>query len=279
MKKGAYEMACKTTLIAEIGENHLGNMDMARQMLITAADNGAHIVKFQTYRGEDAAEDDPEREFFKTVELTEKIHYELKKLAEDKGIRFMSTPFNVDRARFLVEQVGLAEIKVASGSMCNLQLLDYLNSKANVVNTVYISTGMATLEEIRESLSHLKNIERVVIMHCVAIYPLDDEEANLRAVTTLQREFSKYEIGYSDHTCGIEACVAAVALGATVVEKHYTFNTLMPGTDHVGAMTPQGQAEMVRRLSCVEKMLGSGKKIPTKKENEVMPIMRNRFGI
>lgn len=272
-------MRCQTTIIAEIGENHLGNIDMARAMIETAADHGAHIVKFQSYFGKDTASDDPEREWFERVELSDEMHFELAALARAKGVRFLSSPFNVERAHFLVEKLGLSEIKVASGTMRNLDLLDYLDSRADAIRTVYLSTGMATLDEIRDSLSHLPHIDRVVVLHCVSTYPLDDEEANLRAITTLQRAFPDREIGYSDHTCGIEACVAAVALGAVVVEKHYTFNVLMPGTDHVGAMTPQDLAVMVERIGRVEKMLGSGEKQPTAKEGEVMPIMRNRFGV
>lgn len=272
-------MKCKTTLIAEIGENHLGDMDMARAMITAAADNGAHIVKFQSYFGASTSADDPEREWFERVEISDEMHFDLAALAREKGVRFLSTPFNVERARFLVEELELPEIKVASGTMRNLELLDYLNGQAASVGTVYMSTGMATVDEIRDSASHLSDIERLVILHCVAVYPLDDESANLRAITTLQREFPDREIGYSDHTCGIEACVAAVALGATVVEKHFTFNTLMPGTDHVGAMTPQDQAVMVERMARVEKMLGSGDKVPSEQEKEVIPIMRNRFGV
>ena len=270
-------MGCRTTLIAEIGENHLGNMDLARQMVVTAADHGAHIVKLQSFHGEDTARDDPEREWFQQVELSDEMHFELKKLALEKGVRFLRSPFNVERTRFLVEHVGLTEIKVASGTLRHLAILDYLKSKADVVDTIYMSTGLATLEEIRDSLSHLKDIRRVVIMHCVACYPADDEDANLRAITTLQREFPDHEIGFSDHTHGIDACVAAVALGATVLEKHFTFNVLMPGDDHAGGMTPETEAELVRRLERLEKMLGTGEKVPCAKEMENL-ILRNRFG-
>ncbi len=268
----------KTTIIAEIGENHLGNMDLARAMVTTAADFGADIVKFQSYRGEDALPGDPERDFFKKVELPDEMHFELKALAESKGIRFMSSPFTVERAKFLVEKVGLSEIKVPSGKMHNTKLLDYLNSKSNQVKTVYLSTGMANLDLIKKSLKYLKDIQRVIILHCVSVYPLKDKEANLRAITTLQKEFSKYEIGYSDHTCGIEACVAAVALGATVLEKHYTFNTLMPGTDHLGAMTPQDLGRLVKWIERIERMLGTGVKEPSEEEKKIMNILRDRFG-
>jgi sialic acid synthase SpsE len=271
-------MGCKTTLIAEIGENHLGNMDLARRMVVTAADHGAHIVKFQSFHGEDTAPDDREREWFKQVELSDELHFELKKLAEDRGVRFLSSPFNVERTRFLVERVGLTQIKVASGTMRHLPILAYLNSRADVVDTVYMSTGMATLDEIRDSLSRLKDIRRVIVMHCVASYPAEDEDANLRAIATLQREFPEHEIGYSDHTRGIEACLAAVALGATVLEKHFTFNVLMPGDDHAGGMTPQDEAELVARLERLENMLGTGQKVPGPKERQMQRIMRNRFG-
>ena len=271
-------MARKTTIIAEIGENHLGNMDMAKAMIVAAADYGADIAKFQSYRGDDTASDDPEREFFKQVELSDEIHFELRDLAREKGIRFMSSPFNVNRAKFLIEKLGLDEIKVASGKMHNSKFLDYINSRHDTVKTVYLSTGMSTIDLIRDSVSRLQDINRVVVLHCVAFYPLDDEEANLRAITTLRSEFPDYEIGYSDHTCGIDACVAAVALGATVLEKHFTFNTLMPGTDHLGAMTPQDLGVLAKWVERIEPMLGSGEKAPSEKEKKIMHLMRDRFG-
>ena len=121
-------MSCKTTLIAEIGENHLGNMDMARRMVAAAADHGAHLVKVQSFRGSDTAPDDPEREWFQQVELSDQMHFELKELALSKGVRFLSSPFSVERARFVVEQLGLTEVKVASGTLRPLPILDYLNS-------------------------------------------------------------------------------------------------------------------------------------------------------
>jgi len=270
-------MGCKTTLIAEIGENHLGNMDMARRMVVTAAEHGARIVKVQSFRGADTAPDDPEREWFKQVELPDSMHFELQKLAQEHGSRLLSSPFTVERARFLVEQLGLAEIKGASGTLRHLPILNYLNGRADVVHTVYMSTGLASLEEIRDCLSRLDKIRRVVIMHCVACYPVEDGDANLRAISTLRREFPEHEIGYSDHTRGIEACLAAVALGATVLEKHFSFNVLMPGSDHAGAMTPQDEAELVRRLERLETMLGTGEKAPCAKEKDNW-ILRNRFG-
>ena len=271
-------MSRKTTVIAEIGENHLGNMDMAKAMLMAAAEHGADVVKFQSYRAADTAADDPDREAFAQVELSDEAHFELRDLAREQGVRFLSSPFTKERASFLVEELGLSEIKVASGKMHNTKLLDFLNSKHDAVRTIYFSTGMATVDLIRDSLTHLADIERIVMMHCVSTYPLDDADANLRAITTLRREFPDHEIGYSDHTCGIQACVAAVALGATVVEKHFTFNTLMPGTDHLGAMTPQTQAEMIRWIERIERMLGTGEKVPSEEEKKIAPLMRDRFG-
>ena len=271
-------MARKTTIIAEIGENHLGNVDMAKAMIAAAAGFGADIVKFQSYRGEDTRPDDPEREFFKQVELSDEMHGELKKVSIEKGIRFMSSPINIERAAFLIEKMRLPEIKVASGKMHNTEFLDYINSRREIVKTVYFSTGMATVDLIRSSLTHLSAIDRVVVMHCVSVYPLDDEEANLRGITTLQKEFPGYEIGYSDHTCGIQACIAAVALGAVVLEKHFTFNTLMPGTDHLGAMTPQDLGEMIPWIERIERMLGNGQKVPSEGEKMIMDIIRDRFG-
>ncbi|MCK4624494.1 MAG: N-acetylneuraminate synthase family protein [Phycisphaerae bacterium] len=270
-------MSRKTTIIAEIGENHFGNIDLAKGLLVTAAENGADIVKFQSYRSADTAPDDPEREWFTAVELSDEDHFELKHLADEKGVRFISSPFTVERARFLLERLELTEIKVASGKMRNRKLLDYLNSRADLIKTVYISTGTATIDEIRPSVKRLGDIEKVVIFHCVSSYPCADVDANLRCITTLQKEFPDHRIGYSDHTQGNLACMMAVALGAAVIEKHFTFNQLMPGTDHLCAITPQELADLVGDIARIELMRGSGEKTPTEQEKKILPLLKDRF--
>lgn len=265
----------KTIVIAEIGENHYGQWDICRGLTQEAAACGATIAKYQTYKWEQFAADNPELDWFKRVTMPERVHFEMQELCRKLGIRFMSSPFSVSSARFLVEDMHCVEIKLASRCLVQFPLLDYVNDQNDAVKTVYLSTGMGTLDEIREALRHLDKIQKVYILHCVTQYPTEDEDANLNCVMTLQREFPGYSIGYSDHTRGIDACLAAVALGAQVLEKHITYNTKMPGTDHAGAMMPDDLAEMVRKIVRIEKMLGSGEKAPTQQEREIVKAARS----
>ena len=264
----------KTIIIAEIGENHLGNMDMAKVMIQEAADAGADIVKFQSYRGVDVHEDDPEREWFGQVELSDEMHHELRAYALDQGVEFMSTPFTVERARLLCEGLGLRKVKIASSEMTNHLLLDYVNEHADVV---FLSTGMANLEEVGESLEHLSSVADVYVLHCVTQYPCSDSEANLRAIQTLQRTFPSYKIGYSDHTLGMTAPLAAVSMGAQVIEKHYTLARTLPGTDHILSVTPEEFRELVIQIRRLEAMLGTADKKPTAAEMEIRELVRNRW--
>lgn len=263
-----------TIVIAEIGENHLGNMDMARVMIEQAADAGSDFVKFQSYRGVDVREDDPEREWFGQVMLSDKDHHELKAHAEKNNVEFMSTPFTVERARLLCEGLGLNSVKIASSEMTNHPLLDYVNKNAS---TVFLSTGMATVDEIRESLTHLPDVENVYVLHCVTQYPVEDGDANLLAIRTLQDEFPQYSIGYSDHSLGILAPIAAVAMGATVIEKHYTLSQSLPGTDHVLSVNTDELKEMISQIRRLETQLGTGIKQPIVAEQEIMEMVRTRW--
>jgi sialic acid synthase SpsE len=266
--------AARVTVIAEIGENHLGNMDMARRMIEEAAQAGADVVKFQSYRGADVRDDDPEREWFQQVELSDAAHRDLKAHAEGHGVEFLSSPFSLERARFLRETLGLTKIKVASSEMLNLALLDYLNDRAEVV---FLSTGMATLDEVRTAVARLARVKTVAILHCVTQYPTEDHEANLRAIGTLAAAFPEHPIGYSDHTLGIDAAVAAVTLGAAVIEKHFTLAKTLPGTDHVVSTTPEELAEMVRRIRRVEVLLGRSEKTPVPREAAIRDAVRGRW--
>ena len=264
----------RVIIIAEIGENHLGDMDMARQMIEEAAGAGADIVKFQSYRGADVKPDDPEREWFSKVELADAAHYEMKDLAESKGMEFMSSPFTVERARLLCEGLGLRKIKIASSEMLNFPLLDYVNQHAG---TVFLSTGLATLEEVEQAVSHLDRVEECHILHCCTQYPAADHQINLRAIPLMQMAFPGYRIGYSDHTLGIDAVVAAAALGAQAVEKHFTLDKSLPGTDHVLSATPAELREMVDRVRRVETLLGRPIKGPVPEELEILDFVRGRF--
>lgn len=263
-----------TIVISEIGENHLGDMDMARRMIKESADAGADIVKFQSYRGADVHPDDPEREWFSKVELADDMHYELKTVAESLGVSFMSTPFTLERAKFLCEGLGLKIIKIASSEMLNLPLLDYVNQH---VDTAFLSTGLSTLEEIETAVARLDRVDECHILHCCTQYPARDDQANLQAISLMRMAFPDYSIGYSDHTLGIEAAVAAVALGARVIEKHFTLDKDLEGTDHVLSATPVELREMVDRIRRVEILLGRPVKRPVPEEMEILDFVRNRW--
>ena len=264
----------KTLVIAEIGENHAGDWDLARTMIAAAAQAGADIVKFQSYRGCDVSIDDPERDWFTRVELPNSLHFEFKETAERHGVGFLSSCFTLERAKFLIETLGLATAKVASSEMLNVELLDYLNSRAS---TVFLSTGMAEIHEVREAVERLRNVPDLHILHCTAAYPCPDEEANLAAIGTLQREFPGRAIGYSDHTIGTLAALTAVGLGARTVEKHFTLDRSLPGTDHVLSVTPAELRTLVDDIRRVEILLGDPEKAPTTSEREIRDAVRNRF--
>ncbi|MDA1228171.1 MAG: N-acetylneuraminate synthase family protein [Chloroflexi bacterium] len=263
-----------TIIIAEIGENHLGNMDMAKVMIDQVAEAGADIVKFQSYRGADVRDDDPERDWFCKVELSDEMHHELKAHAEGQGVEFMSSPFTVERARLLCEGLGLKKIKIASSEMTNHRMLDYVNDHAEVV---FLSTGMANIEEVDESLKHLNKVTDVYILHCVTEYPCEDADANLLAIDALKKAFPDYKIGFSDHTLGVIAPLAAVALGAQVIEKHYTIARTLPGTDHVLSVNPDEFRQLVKDIRRLELMLGSPEKTPAPAEMEIRDLVRTRW--
>lgn len=261
-------------VIAEIGENHVGDMELATKMVAQAAQAGADMVKFQSYLVSDVRDDDPEKEWFARVQLSDEAHHELKECAEKHGVEFLSSPFSIDRARLLCEKLGLKKIKIASSEMLNFPLLDYLNMNTE---TVFLSTGMATLEEIREALCRLNRIQ-CYLMHCVTQYPARPEEANLRAISTLKAAFPQCPVGYSDHTVSPDACLAAVGLGASVIEKHFTLDKNYPeGTDHILSATPAEFGEMVARIRQLEIMLGDGIKQPSPSEREIVDFVRSRF--
>ena len=267
-------MPGNTTIIAEIGENHLGNLDMAEAMVREAAAAGADIVKFQSYRSEDLALDDPEREWFDQVALSDDAHKRLMKCADANHVEFLSAPFTLERAKFLCEGLGLKKLKIASSEMLNRAILGYANQHVDVV---FLSTGLSDLQEVKEAVDLLSNVKEVYILHCVTQYPLPDGEVNLLAIETLRNALPGTHIGYSDHTIGIDAAVAAVALGAEVIEKHFTLSKTMPGTDHVLSATPEEMAHMVRSVRRVESMLGTGEKRPIAAEMEIRDMVRSRW--
>jgi len=264
----------KTIVIPEIGENHMGNFDLALRMIEESAAAGADMVKFQSYWGADVSDTDPEKEWFTRVQISDDMHFRLKEHAERYGIDFLSSPFSVERACFLCEVLGLKKIKIASSQMLCMPMLDYISEHAD---TVFMSTGMATLEEIREATRHLKRVKSLYILQCTTQYPTQPADANLAVIGTLQKEFPTYGIGYSDHTLGILAPIVAVALGAQVIEKHFTLDKTLPGTDHVLSAEPAELKAMIRQIREVELLLGSGVKKPIPQEREIVGMVRSRF--
>jgi len=267
-----------TNVIAEIGENHYGRWDVAKGMVREAAASGATHAKFQTYTAEQFGRDHRWYKDFKGVEVPEKVHFELQDECRKAGIEFLSSTFTVRSTQFLVEKMGLTALKVASGRIPHLDLMDDINDRADQVKTVFLSTGGSTMDEIRTAVEHLNRIEKLYVLHCVSQYPTDDENVNLRMMLDIKREFPQHGIGYSDHSRGIEACLAAVALGAEVLEKHFTYHVNMPGDDHEGGMTPEMLAEMVGQIGRLELMLGSDKKAPVSAEEFALSALRVTLG-
>jgi len=264
----------QTILLAEIGENHYGNWDLCRGMVREAAASGATFVKFQTYTADQFGPDHPWYAEFKKVEMPEEIHFEMQTLCRELGVGFLSSTFTARSTAFLVDRMGCNALKLASSRVPDLDLLTYVNSRADQVKTAYLSTGMATLEEVRTAVDHLDRIDALYLLHCTSQYPTEDESVNLRAMLTLREAFPEHHIGFSDHSRGLEACLAAVAMGAELLEKHFTYSTRMPGDDHEGALTPESMKELVHRVERIETMLGSPEKEPVPAETRAIDALR-----
>lgn len=261
-------------VIAEVGENHCGDWGMARELIRVAARAGADYVKFQLYDANAVAADDPEREWLFRVQLPPHRWKELAACALQEGIKPLCTPWNVEKAK-IVRAVTPDAIKIASFHVTDESLLRYVNQH---VGTVFLSTGMADMSEIERAVEWLRDVKHLVLLHCVSAYPLPPEHANLRVMDTLRATFGhRATIGYSDHTIGILAPVAAVAMGAEVIEKHITLDKGLPGTDHVLSADPQELAEMVRQIRVVETLKGAPQKRLTADETKNQRFMRERF--
>ena len=268
-------MSKKITLIAEIGENYLGDLKLAKKLIYQAKKNGADYAKFQSYNEHCLKITDPEYDWFKKVSLKNLDHQILKKECKKNDIKFLSSPFSLERAKFLCEELKMKTIKVASSKMIERNLLKYLNSKCD---KIFLSTGMSNINDIKKSLKYLSNTQNVV-MHCVSEYPLKDKNANLLAINTLKKNFPKNEIGYSDHTIGTMAPLIAVTLGATTIEKHFTLNKKFKGTDHVLSADPKDLKEISEKIKKISKMLGKEMNRPSTMENRIKKFMRNRFKV
>ena len=266
----------RVTIIAEAGVNHNGEIEKAKQLIDAAAEAGADYVKFQTFKADKLVSteakkasyqaknindgDDSQYGMLKKLELSEEDHYILKKYADEAGIKFLSTGFDEDSLDFL-DSVGIDFFKVPSGEITNYPYLKHMASKKK---PVVVSTGMSSLGEIEQALDVLTeagvSIENIAVLHCNSQYPTPFEDVNLSAMLSIRDAF-KVRVGYSDHTLGIEIPIAAVALGATVIEKHFTLDRNLPGPDHKASLEPNELAHMVRSIRNVELALqGDGRK-------------------
>lgn len=264
----------RVQIIAEIGENHCGDMTMARELIQACAEAGADYAKFQLYDARKTAQDDPERDWFFRVQLTEEKLADLAQHARQRGIRPLCTPWDVEAAQSIL-RCGIPEMKIASFHIVDHTLLSYVNQSCPIV---FMSTGMASMEEIRAAVACLPEVPDLYLLHCVSEYPLPDEKVNLRMLDTLAGSFGhRARIGYSDHTLGILAPVAAVARGARVIEKHVTLDKSLEGTDHVLSATPDELKCMVQQIRSLEKMLGTGQKEMTAAEASNQRFLRERF--
>ena len=277
-------------IIAEAGVNHNGSVALARQLIDAARAAGADAVKFQTFKTEkiltrqtpmatyqqqNLGGDDSQFQMVKALELSYADFAELQQHARQVGIDFLSTPDDEDSLDFLVDQLQLPWIKIGSGEVSNLPFLRRIAAKQR---PMILSTGMATLGEVERAVRLLRehNQQELLLLHCTTNYPCPPEEVNLRAMQTMQQAF-RLRVGYSDHTLGCEVPVAAVALGAQVIEKHLTLDKGMTGPDHAASMAPDEFAQMVRQIRAIEQALGDGVKWPNPSEERIKPLVRRRI--
>lgn len=273
-------------IIAEAGVNHNGSAETARRMIDAAAAAGANAVKFQTFKAEALTTRKAEKaayqkratgtgetqyEMLKRLELSYEQQIEIAKYCAEREVVFLSTPFDRESVDFL-EELGVPAYKISSGEVTNLPLLDYIARKGK---PMLISTGMSTLGEVEEAVETVRKAgnEQIILLHCTSSYPASYQDVNLRAMLTLKEAFH-LPVGYSDHTLGIEVALAAVALGARVIEKHFTLDRNMPGPDHMASLEPEELKRMVHGIRCVEAALGDGRKRCTAAEEEVKKAAR-----
>jgi N,N'-diacetyllegionaminate synthase len=270
----------KTIIIAEAGVNHNGDLKVAEKLIDAAYEAGADYVKFQTFKAEDIAtastikaeyqlegDGDSETQYsmLKRFELSDDMHDILVKHSKKRGIKFLSSAFDINGLHFL-NNLGLDLFKIPSGEITNLP---YLRVVGGFGKPIILSTGMATTDEIRDALFILQTagacIDSISVLHCTTQYPTPMCNVNLHAMLTVRDVFG-VRIGYSDHTRGIEVPIAAVALGASIIEKHFTLDRSMVGPDHSASLEPDELAEMISSIRNIELALGSNLKIPTSEE-------------
>lgn len=273
-------------IIAEAGDNHNGNLELAFQLVDKAAQAGADCVKFQTfvteeviskraekaeYQKESTGADESQYEMVKKLELTFDNFRQLQQYAKEKGLMFLSTPFDIPSVDFL-NSIDIPCFKIPSGEITNLP---YLIRIAQTRRDIILSTGMAEIEEIEAAVKALREngAGEISLLHCNTEYPTPMEDVNLRAMLTLKEKFS-VRVGYSDHTKGIEVPIAAAAMGAEIIEKHFTLDHNMEGPDHKASLEPDELKAMVEGIRNIEKALGNGIKTASRSEKKNMDIAR-----
>ncbi len=275
----------RVLIIAEIGVNHNGDYETAKKLIDVAKEAGADIAKFQTakldslvsknadmaeYQKQNTGTETSQKEMLKNLLLSFDDFVRLADYCRNVGIQFLSTPFDIDSIRFLD---GIQDIwKIPSGEITNYP---YLVEIAKTIKTIILSTGMSTLKEVRQAIDVLteNGAEDISLLHCTTDYPTAVEDVNLNAMTTLRDEFH-LPVGYSDHTRGVEVSVAAVGMGATIIEKHFTLDRNMPGPDHKASLEPEELKSLVSSIRNVERAMGSFEKKPTEAELKNRSVAR-----
>lgn len=279
-------MTSRTFVIAEAGVNHNGSLELALGLVDAASRAGADAVKFQSFRADKIALHsapkasyqeastgiaESQHEMLRRLELSESDHVALAHRCAERGIAFLSTPFDAESADMLF-RLGVQQFKIPSGEITNTPLLRHV---ASFGLPLLVSTGMAYLEEVEECLRTLRGAGAtdITLLHCVTEYPAPADQINLRAMATLRDAFS-VPVGYSDHSEGLEIAYAAVALGAVVLEKHFTLDRSLPGPDHLASIDAGGLVELVRGIRAVESALGNGTKAPAPCEVRNREVVR-----
>jgi len=277
-----------TLIIAEAGVNHNGSLELAYKLIDKASEAGADLVKFQTFKAEYLVTESASKanyqlgttdsketqfEMIKKLELNDEMHLKLISRCREKGIRFSSTGFDTSSVDFLIK-LGVGFLKVPSGEITNLPYLRHVGSKGL---PIILSTGMCTMLELRNVVKILElagsKKSDITVLHCNTEYPTPMEDVNLLAMLSIEKELG-VKVGYSDHTLGIEVPVAAVAMGATIIEKHFTLDRGMDGPDHAASLEPNELKQMVDSIRNIEKAMGDGQKKPSKSEDANLGVAR-----
>ena len=275
-------------IIAEAGVNHNGSLKLAKDLIDAAALSGADAVKFQTFKAEKIVSKSAKKaeyqkkttdalesqfDMIKKLELDLDVHKELIIYCQEKNITFLSTPFDHESID-LLNNLGLQIFKIPSGEITNLPYLRHIGS---LEKKIVLSSGMSNLEEVRDALNILINAgtskDNITVLHANTMYPTPMEDVNLNAMLTIQKEFG-VAVGYSDHTLGIEVDIAAVAMGASCLEKHFTLDKTMDGPDHKASLEPEELKAMVGAIRNIEKALGSSEKKPSPSESVNIKVVR-----